>query len=553
VKAFRRGLQWTLFAVVCFAFPAGEFVHAQPNPFTPAATVRDNIATTIENVRLLRGVPDGTVSCRGSRAGQRPTIRCDVRYVDMIAVTGVEITERDNPASVWTASIRPFMHEEDETAYFLLVDRSNPARAESIRRSTRDLAELFFQIAPKQRVAVGAFDTKLDLLQDFTQDGKAVAAALDRIRPGADTTELYRLSLEAVQRLAQFDAPRKVLVIVSDGKFDDTAYRHNQVAQEANRLNVRIVTIGYYEKAGDVRDLQSLRRLSSETRGFFFETPAAQRGLSPRNRNEFLARLHAGIIVEAEAQARNIPPALQISLRHPQGATTSFVAVLRPGVASPSGGLNDPATPMGSEDFVSRVLQWLTEDLTRTAAVLVGIAILLLGFLVSGFAWRRSRRSTSAESPESLPPPAPTPQILSDEPPTLAEPLASHSVRERETPPTVIRQASPLAWLEFNGEPGTVPMYKPRIAIGRERDNDVVTDAQELTVSRHHAVISVGTDGSFQIVNRSKDYRDEPNPILINGIALESGKIADGDVIKLGTGNYGFLFRDAREGSHWRS
>ena len=52
--------------------------------------------------------------------------------------------------------------------------------------------------------------------------------------------------------------------------------------------------------------------------------------------------------------------------------------------------------------------------------------------------------------------------------------------------------------------------------------------------------ISVTQDGFFQIVNRSKDYRDEVNPILINGVASESARIADGDVIKLGTGNYGF-------------
>lgn len=538
-----------LVAGACLSVPAGSqpFL-SQQTPFVPATTVRDNIAASIENIRLLRGVPDGTVSCRGNRAGQRPTIRCDVRYVDNIAVTGIEITERDNPANIWMASFRPFMQEEDETAYLLLVDRSNPSRAASIRRSTQDLAELFFQIAPKQRVAVAAFDTRFEVFQDFTGDGRAIAAALDKIRPGENTTELYRLALEAVQRLGQFDAPRKVLVIASDGKFDDTAYRHSQVAQEASRLNVRIVTIGYHDKQADVRDLQSLRRLSADTRGFFFETPGAQRALTPRNRNEFLARLHAGVIIEAEALARAIPPALQISLRHPQGATTSFTAVLRAGIANPGTG-NEPATPMGHEDFFSRVLAWVTEDFTRSAAILAGIAILLFGFLISGFAWRSSRRSADVTQAPLVP--APTPQILGEEPPTKAEPAMLPHI-PAQTPPTVVGQTTPFAWLEFNGDPGTVPMYKPRIAIGRERDNDVVTDAQELTVSRHHALISVAPDGSFQIVNRSKDYRDEPNPILINGIALESGKIADGDVIKLGTGNYGFLFRDAREGSHWR-
>ncbi len=545
MTARSRKLWPALALAACLTIPAGA---QQKQPlFVPAANVRDNIAATIENIRLLRGVPDGTVSCRGSRAGVRPTLRCDVRYVDNIAVTGIEISERDNPASSWMASFRPYLQEEDETAYLLLVDRSNVSREAGIRSATQDLAELFFQIAPKSRVAVAAFATKLDVLQNFTGDGRAVAAALDKIRAGENTTELYRLSLEAVQKLGQFDAPRKVLVIASDGKFDDTAYRHNQVVQEANRLNIRIVTIGYHNAPEDVRDLQSLRRLSADTRGFFMETPGGQRGMTPRNRNEFLARLHSGVIIEAEALARGVPAALQISLRHPQGATTAFTAVLQAGVASPGNG-NDPPTPMGGRDIASRALDWVLEDLTRSAAVLAGLALLLFGFLISGFAWRSSRRGKKTEvAPEQ---PAPTPQIIADGPPTMAEPQSPPQSAER-APPTQIRQAQPLAWLEFNGEPGTVAIYKTRIAIGRERDNDVVTDAQELTVSRHHALLSVAPDGTFHIVNRSKDYRDDPNPILINGVARESGNIADGDVIKLGTGNYGFLFRDAREGNRW--
>lgn len=555
MRSFRRALLLVLAASAWLAVPAGlPRAFAQATAFVPATTVRDNIATTIEDVRLLRGVPDGTVACRGNRGGPRPVLRCDVRYTDTIAVTGIEITERDNPANIWMASFRPYSHEEDETAYLLLVDRSNPARAEAIRRATRDLAELFFQIAPKQRVAVAAFDTRFELLQDFTQDGKSVAAALDRVRAGNPTTELYRLSLEAVQKLGQFEAPRKVLVIVSDGSYDDTAYRHNQVVQEANRQNIRIVTIGYYDRPADVRNLQSLRRLSADTHGFFFETPGPQRSLSPRNRNEFLARLQAGVIIEAEALARGVPPALQISLRHPQGATTAFTAVLRPGVAAPDSRLNDAAVPMTGEGWFGRVLHWLFEDLTRTAALLAGIAVVLFGFLITGFVWRRSPRHRAAEAHHAeaaRPAPAPTPTILAAEP-TAPESAAARQPAQASSS-TVIRAPSPLAWLEFNGTPGTVAMYKPRIAIGRERDNDVVTDAQELSVSRHHAEIAVAADGSFEIVNRSKDYRSEPNPVLINGVPRENARIADGDVVKLGTGNYGFLFRDARESSYWRN
>jgi hypothetical protein len=549
-----------LIAGLWLAAPAGtEVSWAQTVSAPPATTVRDNIAATIENIRLSRGVPDGTVSCRGNRAGQRPTLRCDIRYVEPVIVTGVEISERNNPANVWTANVRPYTQAEDETAYLILIDRSDPARTESIRRASRDLAEIFRRLGPNQRVAVAAFDSKLDILQDFTADGAAAAAALERIRAGTPTTELYRLSLEAVQRLGQFQAPRKVLIIASDGKFEDTAFRHNQVAQEANRLNVRIVTIGYYERQNAVKDLQSLRRLSADTRGFFFETPGPQRALTPAGRNDFLARLMAGTIIEAEAQARGLPAALQISLRHPQGATTSFAALLMAGVASPDAFGQDQTTPMSADgDIVGRLRQiysWFFEDLGRTAAALIVLAILLLAFLITGTVWGFSRRGSAADAQIT---PRPAPRIVSEDFPTVAgaahddDPNAVQTLPPQDSPPTqaaavtIVRRPVTIAWLEFNGDPGRVPMRKERIAIGRERDNDVVTDAQELTVSRHHAEISIGSDGSFRIVNRTKEYRDEPNPILINGIAKEFGSIADGDVVKLGTGNYGFLFRDAR-------
>ena len=531
-----------------------ESSYAQTVSAPPATTVRDNIATTIENIRLSRGVPDGTVSCRGSRGGQRATLRCDIRYVEPVSVTGVEIAERNNPANVWTANVRPYTQADDETAYLILIDRSNPARAQSIQRASRDLAEIFRKLGSQQRVAVAAFDSKFDLLQDFTADGAAAASALERIRAGAPTTELYRLSLEAVQRLGQFQAPRKVLIIASDGKFEDTAFRHNQVVQEANRLNVRIVTIGYYDRQNDVKDLQSLRRLSGDTRGFFFDTPGPQRALTQKSRADFIARLMAGVIVEAEAQARGVPHALQISLRHPQGATTSFAALLMPGVASPDFVGEDRSTPMHADGgILSRLRQvyaWFADDLGRSAAALIVFAILLLAFLITGAVrgFSRKRQPARAEVPEQ-----PAPRIVPDDPPTIAKPIGGgrpvEAPKVAELQPataTIIPKPATIAWLEFNGDPGRVAMRKERIAIGRERDNDVVTDAQELTVSRHHAVITIGTDGSFQIVNRTKDYREEPNPILINGIAKEFGKIADGDVVKLGTGNYGFLFRDAR-------
>jgi hypothetical protein len=111
----------------------------------------------------------------------------------------------------------------------------------------------------------------------------------------------------------------------------------------------------------------------------------------------------------------------------------------------------------------------------------------------------------------------------------------------RSSEPTAT-EAPIIAWLEFNSAPGRVAVRKKHVTIGREADNDIVTDPHEDTVSRHHAVISVNNNGRFQISNRSIEYRHTPNPIWINDKEIERAELSDGDRIKLGTGSYGFVF-----------
>lgn len=122
--------------------------------------------------------------------------------------------------------------------------------------------------------------------------------------------------------------------------------------------------------------------------------------------------------------------------------------------------------------------------------------------------------------------------------PTPTEPVQKADFAKPEPAPDV----PVIAWLEFNSAPGRVAVRKKHVTIGREADNDVITDPNEDTVSRHHAAISVNTNGRFQISNRSREYRHTPNPIWINDKEMEHSELSDGDRVKLGTGSYGFVF-----------
>ncbi len=99
-----------------------------------------------------------------------------------------------------------------------------------------------------------------------------------------------------------------------------------------------------------------------------------------------------------------------------------------------------------------------------------------------------------------------------------------------------------LAVLEFDGSPGYVPIRRGETVIGRHSDDDV--RVSDVRVSRHHARISAGIGGAFEIQNLTT-IRSEPNPMLVNGESREHAAVADGDVVTLG--GVSFTFRRAAD------
>lgn len=88
----------------------------------------------------------------------------------------------------------------------------------------------------------------------------------------------------------------------------------------------------------------------------------------------------------------------------------------------------------------------------------------------------------------------------------------------------------PVAVLEFDGPPGTVPVQRGEVVIGRHSDDDV--RVPDVRVSRHHARL-VADAGSCEIHNLTA-ARAEANPMLVNGERREHARVEDGDVITLG-------------------
>lgn len=242
-------------------------------------------------------VRDGLVlDCRGDGA---PDITCDYRLRDGGVLDGASARRGATTVAVTLGAPTA----APELALLVLVDTSDPRRAAAVAAARRDLADFF--AAPPAGIAAGlaAFDTELDVLAPVGSEPAVLTAALAGLQAGGLTTELYRNTGDAIALLAAASAPRKALLLLSDGLAEDRAYHHADVVQRALAARVAVHAIGYPASIAESVALQTLRRLADETGGLYLPTTAGEHRLPA----DFLPRVVA--VTRDGGTLRFTPPA----------------------------------------------------------------------------------------------------------------------------------------------------------------------------------------------------------------------------------------------------
>lgn len=204
------------------------------------------------------------VSC--ALAADRAAAVCDYRPPGTVTVGSVTAHVAGRERAV---TLVPFRDQTDSgLAMLFLVDVSDPRRQAAIQKARAAAQSLFGDLREHDRVAVGSFADRLQILADFGSPRADAAAALGRLQAGGMATELYRNAQGAIA-LLKSQPGRRVLVILSDGKAEDTAYRVEDTVAAARAANVTIISLGYAQRVSDLPDLQGMRRLADETGGLF--------------------------------------------------------------------------------------------------------------------------------------------------------------------------------------------------------------------------------------------------------------------------------------------
>jgi hypothetical protein len=175
----------------------------------------------------------------------------------------------------------------ETSSILILLDVSDARRAVTIRDFiVPSLTKLLGQNKPHQRFGLAVFDGELKVLAPIVEGSAAARGALKDVSAQGLATEFYKSLLRAVEVLEKTDSQRKILIVVSDGKAEDTSYSRGDVVQAAERAGVSVLSVGYSERGSDAAYLQTLQRLSSDTHGVYLN------GRSERHTSDLISSLN---------------------------------------------------------------------------------------------------------------------------------------------------------------------------------------------------------------------------------------------------------------------
>ena len=190
-------------------------------------------------------------------------------------------------------------------ALSLLLDTS--ASMESRMTTAQDAAIGFAKkLRPQDLAQVVDFDTRVEILQNFTTDAAALETAIRGTTAGGSTSMYNALyislkELVKVQAKSDDDVRRRAVVLLSDGEDTSSLVTFEEVLDLAKRSATTIYAIGLQSKESSIskgfREAEFvLRQLAQETggRAFFVQRPEDLSGIYGEIANELASQYVLG-------------------------------------------------------------------------------------------------------------------------------------------------------------------------------------------------------------------------------------------------------------------
>ncbi|MDJ0930644.1 VWA domain-containing protein [Breoghania sp.] len=331
--------------------------------------------------------------CHLRAQGESSSFECGFRSREPKAVKRVELTANGDPLD--GVSFQSFSDGDGKAAWLFLIDRSNPRRAATVRRSVELVEDLYARSNARNIMAVATFAGEMQVLISPGDPYADVAERLKDVRADGAATAFYFTALQAIDVLKGVDAERRALVIISDGKAEDTAYTHADVIKKVKETGVVIYGIGFAEKPSETVDLQQVERLASETGGPFVSA-VGDAPLPASFLYDFTNYLTNGGSVSAPSDDISGEISLALKIAYDDGASsTSEEFSLYKEPSAPVVVTTDPPPPApplpligkiykNFEDFWPQASDWAAQNSAVAWVLLAAVLLFLLSRSKSG-------------------------------------------------------------------------------------------------------------------------------------------------------------------------
>lgn len=197
-------------------------------------------------------------------------VNCDYRYDLGLDVKEISLKVGESLVQLDKKNISNYPVDGQSTAVLVLIDTSDPRRKDTVETKIPKLISTILDTQkPHQKIGIAGFDTEIHILAPISTDNRASKEALKDLKANGQATEFYKSILSGIDLLQKTEATRKGILLISDGKDEDKAYKREDVVKAANDSNITILGIGYSERPTDLPYLQNIEWLSKETHGQF--------------------------------------------------------------------------------------------------------------------------------------------------------------------------------------------------------------------------------------------------------------------------------------------
>ena len=303
------------------------------------------------------------------------------------------------PAAGRIKRLVPFEDSGEGIGYVLLVDVSKSLSAEQFGEMKETLAAFVDSMSEADQAALITFGSEVKTIRDFTPDRSKVKESLAALQPTDEDTAFYgaiEQGLAAARSSAKGIPRRRVVIALTDGVNDFAGgVGKGDVLKLLEHDPVTLYLIGFFQgrpTAAEESAIGVMKQFSQNSGGRYYDgREGSWRGIyfaiSRAIRSSFLIEME---VPDFHSEGTIYP--LEISLAAANRTLTEKLQI-----TVPAGGVAAPAKTETSRDKAGKEAAGKSDAGSGQAAVLAGIAVVvLLG--AGGWFWRRRRAAGSSAS-----------------------------------------------------------------------------------------------------------------------------------------------------------